>query len=312
MKNIFLAMLFFLSNAIFAQSSYSIDSSYTIKTTYNKLIKKYPFIKIVEEKKDSNVTENSDVVYTQNKNRALHLNAYFSKAKKRNPAVIMIHGGGWRSGNKNQMQSLGIKIAAKGYSCFAVEYRLSLEAKYPEGVFDVKNAIKFIKDNALKFNVDPDKVAVLGCSSGGQMAALIGTTNEDSAFDDAQNKTKASSKVNAIINIDGVLAFKHPESSEGDMAAFWLKGTSAEVPENWKNASALTHTDKNTPPILFINSSIPRFHAGRDDMIAILNQNNIYNEVHTIKDSPHSFWFFNPWFDETINYTAQFLDKIFK
>ena len=68
MKNIFLAMLFFLSNAIFAQSSYSIDSSYTIKTTYNKLIKKYPFIKIVEEKKDSNVTENSDVVYSQNKN----------------------------------------------------------------------------------------------------------------------------------------------------------------------------------------------------------------------------------------------------
>ena len=312
MKNIFLAMLFFLSNAIFAQSSYSIDSSYTIKMTYNKLIKKYPFIKSVEEKKDSNVTENSDVVYSQNKNRALHLDAYFNKTKKRNPAVIMIHGGGWKSGNKNQMQSLGMKIAAKGYSCFAVEYRLSLEAKYPEGVFDVKNAIKFIKDNARKFNVDPDKVAVLGCSSGGQMAALIGTTNEDSTFDDAQNKAKASSKVNAIINIDGVLAFKHPESSEGDMAAFWLKGNSAEVPENWKNASALTHTDKNTPPILFINSSIPRFHAGRDDMIAILNQNNIYNEVHTIKDAPHSFWFFNPWFDETIRYTTQFLDKIFK
>lgn len=312
MKNIFLTMLFFLSCAIFAQSSYSIDSSYTIKTTYNKLIKKYPFIKIVEEKKDNNVTENSDVVYSQNKNRALHLDAYFNKTKKRNPAVIMIHGGGWKSGNKNQMQSLGMKIAAKGYSCFAVEYRLSLEAKYPEGVFDVKNAIKFIKYNARKFNVDPDKVAVLGCSSGGQMAALIGTTNEDSTFDDAQNKTKASSKVNAIINIDGVLAFKHPESSEGDMAAFWLKGTSAEVPENWKNASALTHTDKNTPPILFINSSIPRFHAGRDDMIAILNQNNIYSEVHTIKDAPHSFWFFNPWFDETISYTTQFLDKIFK
>ena len=101
MKNIFLAMLFFLSNAIFAQSSYSIDSSYTIKTTYNKLIKKYPFIKIVEEKKDNNVTENSDVVYSQNKNRALHLDAYFNKTKKRNPAVIMIHGGGWKSGNKN-------------------------------------------------------------------------------------------------------------------------------------------------------------------------------------------------------------------
>ncbi|MEP7094872.1 MAG: alpha/beta hydrolase, partial [Flavobacterium sp.] len=207
---------------------------------------------------------------------------------------------------------LAQEIASKGYSCFAIEYRLSLEAKYPEGIYDVKNAIKFIKDNAGKFNVDPNKIAVLGCSSGGQMAALIGTTNENSAFEDVQNKSKASSKVNAIINIDGVLAFKHPESSEGDMAAFWLKGTSVENPENWKNASALTHTDKNTPPILFINSSVPRFHAGRDDMIAILNQNNIYNEVHTIKDTPHSFWFFQPWFGETVNYTIQFLDKIFK
>lgn len=311
MRNIFLFGLFFLSNAIFAQSNYSIDSSYTIKSTYTKLIKKYPFIKIIEETKNNNVAQITDVVYSD-KNRALHLDAYFNTTKKRNPAVIMIHGGGWRSGNKNQMKVMAQEIASKGYSCFSIEYRLSLEAKYPEGVYDVKNAIKFIKDNFRKFNVDPNKIAVLGCSSGGQMAALIGTTNKNLAFDDVKNKSKSSSKVNAIIDIDGVLAFKHPESSEGEIAAFWLKGTSAEVPENWKNASALTHTDKNTPPILFINSSIDRFHAGRDDMIAILNQNNIYNEVHTIKDSPHSFWFFNPWFDETVLYTTQFLDKIFK
>ncbi|MDR7210477.1 alpha/beta hydrolase [Flavobacterium piscis] len=312
MKNIFLLILFFLSNAISAQSTYSIDSSYTIKATYNKLIKKHPFIKIVEEAKNNNVSQIIEVVYSQDKNRALHLDAFFNTTKKRNPAVIMIHGGGWRSGNKNQMKIMAQEIASKGYSCFAIEYRLSPEAKYPEAIYDVKNAIKFIKDNAKKFNVDPGKIAVLGCSSGGQMAALIGTTNENSAFDDVQNKSKSSSKVNAIINIDGVLAFKHPESSEGDMAAFWLKGTSAENPENWKNASALTHTDKNTPPTLFINSSIPRFHAGRDDMITVLNQNNIYNEVHTIKDSPHSFWFFDPWFDEMIRYTTQFLDKTFK
>nr|WP_315238346.1 alpha/beta hydrolase [uncultured Flavobacterium sp.] len=312
MKNVFLFGLLFLSNTICAQSTYSIDSSYTIKSTYAKLIKKYPFIKIAEEAKNINVTEVSDVIYSEYKNRALHLDACFNAAKKRNPAVIMIHGGGWRSGNKNQMKAMAQEIASKGYSCFAIEYRLSLEAKYPEGIYDVKNAIKFIKDNAAKFNVDPNKIAVLGCSSGGQMAALIGTTNDNPDFDDVHNKNKYSSKVNAIIDIDGVLAFKHPESSEGEMAAFWLNGTSAENPENWKNASALTHTGKKTPPILFINSSIPRFHAGRDDMIAILDQNHIYSEVHTINDSPHSFWFFNPWFDETVLYTTCFLDKIFK
>lgn len=312
MKNVFLFGLLFLSNAICAQRAYSIDSSYTIKSTYTKLIKKYPFIKIAQEAKNKNVAEISDVIYSQDKNRALHLDACFNTAKKRNPAVIMIHGGGWRSGNKNQMKVMAQEIALKGYSCFAIEYRLSLEAKYPEGIYDVKNAIKFIKDNARKFHVDPNKIAVLGCSSGGQMAALIGTTNGNSAFDDVHNKSKSSSEVNAIINVDGILAFKHPESSEGEMAAFWLKGTFDENPENWKNASPLTHTGKRTPPILFINSSIPRFHAGRDDMIKILNLNNIYSEVQTIKDSPHSFWFFAPWLDETVLYTTQFLDKNFK
>lgn len=300
------------ATTISAQNNFAVDTSYTIKSTYNKLIKQYPFITIAESEKNKNVAKIYNLVYNQKQNRALHLDAYFYKKEKLNPAVIMIHGGGWRSGNKSQMQVMAQEIASKGYSCFAIEYRLSLEAKYPEGIYDIKNAIKFIKDNAKKFHVDPNKIAILGCSSGGQMAALIGTTNGDLAFEDALNKSKSSSKVNAIIDVDGILAFKHPESKEGEMASFWLKGTYEENPENWKNASALSHTNKNTPPILFINSSFDRFHAGRDDMITILKESGIYNEVKTIEKSPHSFWFFQPWFDEMIQYTTQFLNKIFK
>ncbi|PBJ09231.1 alpha/beta hydrolase [Flavobacterium sp. ACN6] len=310
-KNRLIVVLFFYVIAAHCQQ-YKVDTSYTIKTTYEKLIKKYPFITIPEIKSNADVQEKFDLVYHQEKERILHFDAFINTKKKKNPAVIMIHGGGWRSGNKGQMQFLGKEIAAKGYSCFAIEYRLSLEAKYPTGIVDVKNAIKFIKDNAVKLNVDPNKIAVLGCSSGGQMAALIGTTNNNPLFEDPLFKSKSSSNVNAIIDVDGVLAFKHPESSEGDMAAFWLGGKSDEIPENWKNASALTHTDKNTPPTLYICSSIPRFHAGRDDMIKILDENKIYNEVHTISDSPHSFWFYEPWFGQTISYTVRFLDKIFK
>lgn len=301
-----------ISNTILAQSNYSIDTSYTIKSTYNKLIKKYAFITIPQTQASAEVTEIREVVYQEHKDRVLHFDAFFNNKQKLNPAVIMIHGGGWRSGNKNQMQDMAREIASQGYSCFAIEYRLSLEATYPEGVIDVQNAIKFIKDNAIKFNVDPNKIAVLGCSSGGQMAALIGTTNDILDFEDKTFKSKSSSKVNAIIDIDGVLAFKHPESSEGEMASFWLGGTYDQKPENWKNASALSHTNKGSPPILFINSSFARFHAGRDDMIAILNQYKIYNEVKTIPDSPHSFWFFEPWFTETVVYITQFLDKFFK
>lgn len=303
-------LLFF--KAIAVQSQYSIDTSYTVKSTYTKLIKRYPFITIAQAQKNKDVNVVYNIVYNQEKSRPLHLDAFINKKQKLNPAVIMIHGGGWKSGNKNQMQVLGQEIAQKGYSCFAIEYRLSLEAKYPQAIYDVKNAIKFIKDNAKRFRVDPDKIAILGCSSGGQMAALIGTTNRDVAYEDALYKSKSSATVNAIIDIDGILAFKHPESEEGEMAALWLNGSYQENPVNWEKASALTHTNKNTPPTLFINSSLDRFHAGRDDMITILNQNKIYNEVKTIENSPHSFWFFNPWFDKTVQYTTQFLASIFK
>jgi pectinesterase len=311
MKKVFLILLV-VSKVGFAQNNVVIDSSYTIKKVFDKLINEYPSIRTIAFKKDSNVIQKNEIVYQTKENRALHLDVFFDTTKKINPTVIMIHGGGWKSGNKEQMQVLAQEIASKGYSCFAIEYRLSPEALYPAAIFDVKNAIKFIKDNAKNFHVDVNKIAILGCSSGGQMAALIGTTNGNLDFEDTENGSESGSDVQAIIDIDGVLAFKHPESKEGAIASFWLNGNYEENPKNWRNASALTHTNQDTPPILFINSSHDRFHAGRDDMIAILNKYNIYNEVKTIPNTPHSFWFFDPWFSETTTYITQFLAIIFK
>jgi acetyl esterase/lipase len=308
----FSILLLFFSKFVFAQADHPIDTTYTIKSVYNKLKKEYPNVSVVLPKKYENVKEQKEIVYLKINNRKLHFDAYYNKTKKQNPAIVIIHGGGWKSGNKSQMETFAIKMASKGYSCFNIEYRLSPEAKYPAAIFDVKKAIQFIKVNAIKFNTDTTKIAILGCSSGGQMAALIGTTNGNRNFEDTNNSFKNSSNVQAIINIDGTLAFKHPESIEGKVAGLWLGGSYEEIPTIWEQAAPLNQTDKNTPPILFINSSIPRFHAGRDDMIEILNKNGKYNEVQTIKNSPHSFWFFNPWFDETIYYTTQFLEKVFK
>lgn len=311
MKKILFFLLFFTKFA-FAQSSFPVDTTYTVKSVYDKVKKDHPYISYVPTRKYESVNQKKEIIYKKIKDRELHLDAYYNKTKKRNPAIVIIHGGGWRSGNKSQMETFAIEMASKNYSCFNVEFRLSLEAQYPAAIFDVKNAIQYIKKNARKFNVDTTKIAILGCSSGAQMASLIGTTNGKPAFEDTHHKVKFSSKVNAIVNIDGTLAFKHPESVEGKVAGLWLGGSYEEIPTIWEQAAPLNNTDKNTPPILFINSSIPRFHAGRDDMIVILNKYCIYSEIKTLPNSPHSFWFLNPWFDETINYTTQFLDKVFK
>lgn len=309
-KSLFL-FLFFTKVAL-AQSQFPVDTTYTVKSVYDKVKKQYPYISYVPARKYDNVNQKKEIIYKKINDRELHLDAYYNLDKKRNPAIVIIHGGGWRSGNKSQMETFAIEMASKGYSCFNIEFRLSMEAPYPAAIFDVKNAIQYIKKNARKFNVDINKVAVLGCSSGGQMAALIGTTNDKTEFEDSNPFNKFSSKVNAIVDVDGTLAFKHPESVEGTVAGLWLGGSYEEIPKIWEQAAPLNQTDKNTPPILFINSSIPRFHAGRDDMIAILNKYGIYSEIQTIENSPHSFWFLNPWFDQTIEHTTHFLDKLFK
>lgn len=204
------------------------------------------------------------------------------------------------------------QLAARGYVTAVAEYRLSLEATFPAAVHDLKAAIRWMRANNSDFNLDTTKIAVYGTSAGGQLAALIGTTNNHPDMEDLEGFAGFSSDVQAIIDVDGILAFKHPESEEGTMAAQWLGGSYEEVPENWIKASALTHVDANTPPILFISSSFPRFHAGKQDMIEILEEHYIYYESYEIPDSPHSFWLVYPWFKPTLEYTSDFLDKVFK
>ncbi|WP_308224968.1 alpha/beta hydrolase [Flavobacterium sp. J372] len=307
-KLFFITILLLLSCICTGQSA--LDTSYTIHSTYTKEIRKFPFITIAKREKDKSITVNKNVVYKRIGNRALHFDAFFSNGGPTYPAVILIHGGGWKSGSKEQMNLLAQEIAARGYSCFCVQYRLSGEAVYPAAIQDVQAAIRFIKTNAAMFGADPGKVAVLGCSSGGQMAALIGTANAGHKSGDYNYPNH--NVIDAIINMDGILAFHHPESKEGKVASQWLGGTYEEKPEVWEEASALTYAGDKTPPILFINTDMPRFHAGRDDMIAVLNKYNIYSDVKTIKSSPHSFWFFDPWFDQIVEWSVQFLDKVLK
>lgn len=306
MKLILIILLF---NNSYSFSQELIDSSYTINSTYVKEIKKFPFIKKAVIPLNNELLIQRDVVYKSVNNRDLTFDVLYNNVNKLNPGVILIHGGGWKSGNKSHMHSLAQEIALKGFTCCCVEYRLSDEAKYPAGIIDIKSAISFIRLNASKYNILKDKIAILGCSSGGQMATLVGTTNGNNIFEDTIENS--NSHVQAIINLDGILAFKHPESQEGKMASYWLNGSYEEIPNIWNEASALEHCDSKTPPILFINSSLLRFHAGENDMIEKLKKFGVYYEVIDLPNSPHSFWFFHPWFDEIVSTSVKFLDKIF-
>lgn len=295
------------------------DTSYNSLNELKKHSKKYPFITVSEVEKSAEVKAEYNIVYEKTGLRDLHLDVFKpANIKKKTPLIIMIHGGGWRSGNKDMDHHMAVSLAKNGYSVICVEYRLSMEAKYPAALRDVKTAIRWARANADKYRFDKNKFAIMGCSSGAQMASLIGSINN--YYLDYQSPTLAeySDKVQAVINFDGVLAFIHPQSSEGNdkpdkpsAATLWFGYSVNENSRPYTEASALTHAGRQSAPFIFINSSQPRFSAGQKELIDILNKNNIYNEEHLIKDSPHSYWLFHPWVDEAIKLTVDFLRKVF-
>lgn len=310
-----ICILLFLQFSAKAQSTIPRDTSFTLIGTYNKEKKNRPFITIAEPKIEKEIQTQLNIVYDKIGERILLLDVFYPQDvnTKGFPGVILIHGGGWQSGDKSQMHTIAKSLAAKGFVAFSVEYRLSSEVKYPEAIYDLKSAIRWMRANAQDFSLDTTQIASLGTSAGGQLAALLGVTNNNLLFEgENRGNKKNNSNVQAVINIDGVLAFKHPESQEGKSASLWLNGNYEENPINWKSASPLNHVSENSVPILFLNSSIPRFHAGRDDMIEKLNRFGIYSQVYEFPDTPHPFWFFNPWFEPMMDFTVNFFNKVFK
>lgn len=296
------------------------DTSFSNASAYVKARKKHPDIKLIREFSLPTVREKRNLVYGSVGNRELQLDAFYprKKSKTKTSAILLIHGGGWRSGSRQQHNPLAQRLAELGYVCFTADYRLSTEALYPAPVHDLRTAVRWIRENAKRFNLDTAQITALGFSSGGELAAFLGSTNHDSAYAGPHGRFAVSGKVQAVVDIDGILSFVHPESGEGDdsratsAATYWLGYAKREKPALWEEASPLTHVDENTPPFLFLNSSVNRMHAGRDDFRKVLSQHGIYSEVHTFSEAPHAFPLFDPWFEPTVGFIDSFLKKVYK
>jgi acetyl esterase/lipase len=229
----------------------------------------------------------------------------------------MIHGGGWRSGNKSMQVPMAQRIASKGFVTAAVEYQLSLEAKYPAAVYNIKAAIRWLRANADKYGIDTAKITISGCSAGGQLAALTGMTNGLSRFEGDQGETGFKSDVDAIIDIDGVLDFLSPSSlnlirKPDSPDIEWLGGSFSQKPDTWKEASSIFWVNAKSVPVQFLNSGYSRFHSGQDEMIGMMKELNIYTEVHKFDVQIHPFWLFNPWMETATDYMVEFMKKVLK
>ncbi|MBI1342275.1 MAG: alpha/beta hydrolase fold domain-containing protein [Terrimonas sp.] len=295
------------------------DTGFTIQHEFSRLRKNYPFIAIASHPDDPAISVKRDITYCTVGPRRLQLDVFYPTAlsNAKRTAIVIIHGGGWRSGNRTLHDVLAERLAAMGYICITPEYRLSTEALFPAAVDDIKSCIRWVRKNASQFNIDPQKIAALGHSAGGELAAFAGVTNDEAEFNGNGCHQKQDVAVQAVVDIDGILAFIHPESGEGDdsksrsAATNWFGYSKSENPALWIRGSPLTYAGKQSPPFLFINSSVERMHAGRDDFIKVLAQYQIYTEVHTFEKAPHTFPFFDPWFEPMVQYIDGFLRKVF-
>ena len=303
--------------------AFPVDNSFTAEKAYAKAHRQYPQIEIARVLPSPDLRIARNLVYRQLDGRRLHLDLFRPPAAEdeQRPAVLLVHGGGWRSGNRTLQEPLAIYLANSGFATATVEYRLSLEARYPAAVSDVKAALRWLRGNAGEFGVDPQRIAILGASSGAQLATLVGVTPGLEVFADPGTESDtAAESVQAIVNLDGIVSFVTPMALEHEndprknpsAAGAWLGGRFEEVPDLWRQASPLEYAGEQSPPTLFINSSYPRFHAGRDQYREKLRAAGVATEVLTIPGTPHPFWLFQPWFDPTAERVTAFLHKTLK
>lgn len=310
-----------------AEMAVARDTSFAVWSTYLKTRKKNPEIEIFAPKVPKGVRGVENIPYTTFETadgpRPLRCDLFRPDNDSIYPAVIMIHGGGWNSGNRSLQVPMAQRIAAAGFVTIPVEYRLIPEALYPAGLHDIKTAVRWARANASRYGIDPERIAVAGCSAGAQLATLVGVTNGSSRHEGEGEYRGVSSEVQAVVSIDGIATFltdSNLQSVKEHIAkkhslpvnALWLGGVYEDSPANWEEASALNWITERSAPVCFINSELPRYSEGRDILRARYATLGIPTEAHRVGSPFHPFWLFHPYAERTIAAAIPFLTRQLK
>ena len=186
------------------------------------------------------------------------------------PAVIFVHGGGFRSGSKDAGIPLIIAFAQGGYLAVTIDYRLAGVAGFPAAVHDCKAAVRFLRANAKELGIDPWRIGIVGPSAGGYLSALIGTSGNDGALEGELEPSGVSSTVQCVVDISGPIDFtRFQDGVRREYLNVWLGHDLQEYKRRAKEASPLTYIDDADPPFLLIH--------GTADEIVPLEQAQLFN-----------------------------------
>ncbi len=215
----------------------------------------------------------TNVVYGTVDGEALRLDLYRPRPRNseavRLPAVVMIHGGGWQGGSKDDNRPFAMSLARSGYVAVSCDYRLVTPTghRYPAQLDDVQRVVRWMRANANRYGIDPDRIAAFGHSAGAHLAALLGTVDTRDNGDAAL--AAYSSRVQCVIDTDGPVDFtdpSHPPVGHGQMplvqALFGPPASAREAQNLYRAASPVAHVDDRTAPFLIL-------HATEDKMVPI-------------------------------------------
>lgn len=207
----------------------------------------------------------SDVPYCTGGGKPLLMDLFIPKDRIRTPtpAVLWIHGGGWERGDKNG-NSGALLLANEGFVTASLFYRLSGDSPFPADLEDCKCAIRFLRANASKYGVDPERIGVAGASAGGHLAELVATAGRSAGLEGDGGWQEVSSKVQAAAAYYGAsdftvgaMEFQH---HTGQVVLKLFRGSEKDKPDLYRQASPVFYVSKDSPPMFLA-------HGEKDDLV---------------------------------------------
>lgn len=220
-----------------------------------------------------------------------------SHAKPNTPAIIWIHGGGWREGTKyNDMSYMKNTLRSfldQGFALVTIEYRLSTDAVFPAPIRDCYQALNFIHTNAAQYQLDNTRFSLIGFSAGGHLASLLALSLNNDATDFHPEKKKPLFKIKAVMDFYGpsdlLLFFSHAKPEDTNSITQLLGVSPLVRPDISKQASPVTYVDAGDPPFFIVQGEKdPDVQPAQSYLLkATLDNAKVKNELTIVKDAPH-------------------------
>lgn len=260
-----------------------------------------------------------DVTYGTPGGVPIQLDAYLVQSEKPSPVLIFIHGGGWRHGSKRGLPGFLKKpLFEAGVSIVSINYRLTSVAPHPAQVDDCTRAVQFVRSKAKEWNINPERIALMGASAGGHLSLWVGLHDDRKNPDSPDPVERLSTRVSCIVNYFGPTDFRLLGPLERNHAAYKaLFGMNKNdekktIPDSiLQAASPITYVSSGDPPVLTAHGTadllVPVRHAHA--LMEKLKEKGVEAENFILDGGNHGLWPVRHGWPDFRAATVQFLKK---